>query len=123
MELSPYSNRDSPDKIWFVCRERGDSSVRQFIGQLDAQTYAKTGRVFDWVETCGPARDTERLRFLGGDVLEIKINHPVAVRYLGFRTNIGVVITRAVRKPGHAALQQLIRQAQLLHDEYERTRS
>ena len=97
--------------------------MEQFIERLDPRTRTVTWRVFDWVETCGPMRDTERLRHLGGDVLEIKVHHPVAVRYLGFKADIGVVITRAVRKPGNAVLQQLIRQTQWLHDEYERTRS
>jgi len=59
VELSPYSNRDSPDKIWFLRRARGDSHVERFIERLDPQT---------------------------------------------------------------AVLQQLIRQTQWLHDEYERTR-
>ncbi|HSQ22226.1 MAG TPA: hypothetical protein VLQ52_05505, partial [Coriobacteriia bacterium] len=119
MELSPYSNRDSPDKIWFLRRARGDSHVERFIERLDPRTYAATGRVFDWVETRGPLHDTERLRHLSGDVLEIKVHHPVSVRYVGFRADIGVVVTRAVRKPQTAVLQQLIRQTQWLHDEYE----
>lgn len=123
MQLSPYSNRDSPDKIWFVRRARGDSPVARFIERLDERTRAATLRVFDWVETRGPMRDTERLRHLTGDVLEIKVHHPVAVRYLGFKADVGVVITRAIRKPEHAVLQQLIRQTQSLRDEYERTRS
>lgn len=121
MQLSPYSNRESPDKIWFVCRGRGDSQVERFIEQLDAQTRRTTWRTFDWVETCWSAQDIERLRHLSGDVLEIKVHHPVAVRYIGFRTDVGVVITRAIRKPESAVLQRLIRRTQLLHDEYERT--
>jgi len=122
VQLSPYSNRDSPDKIWFVCRERGDSTPKRFIGRLGDRTRRSTWHAFDWVETHGPAQDIERPRRLSGDVLEIKVHHPVAVRYIGFRTDIGLVITHAVRKPRTAALQQLIRQTQWLHDEYERTR-
>lgn len=122
MELSPYSNRQSPDKIWFVCRERGDSPVRRLIDRLDDRTRTETWRVFDWVETRGPLRGTDRFRNLSGHVVEFKVHRATPMRYLAFRCDVGWVVTYAVSKPGKRALQQLIRQSQWLCDEYERTR-
>jgi hypothetical protein len=122
VELSPYSNRDSPDKIWFLRRARGDSHVERFIERLDPQTRRATERLFDQTELSGLPRRSELFRHLEGDVFEFKVHRAVAVRYVGFRADIGMVITRAVRKPQTAVLQRLIRQTQWLRDEYERTR-
>lgn len=122
MQLSPYSIRESPDKIWFLCRARGDSQVRGFIGQLDEQTRWATWRLLDQTEVSGPPRRIDRFRHLTGDVFEFKVHQTVAVRYLTFRANVGWVITLAMHKPGKARLQRLIQETQHLHDEYERFR-
>ena len=122
MELSPYSPRQSRDKIWFLCRARGGSPIEQLIARLDGRARRATLHVFDWVETSACPSSKDRLRHLGGDVYEFKVHRPVPMRYVAFRCDVGWVIAYALRKPGETVLRQLMRQTQWLHDEYERER-
>lgn len=115
----PYSDRQSPNKIWFLRRNRGDSALETFLTNLDDRTLAATAQLFDRTEVAGPPHNVEKFRHLRGDVHEFKVQRAVAVRYITFVTSIGWVIVLAQRKPKVGALQRAIAEAQRLHDEYE----
>ncbi|MFA5845146.1 MAG: hypothetical protein WC971_10005 [Coriobacteriia bacterium] len=119
MDLAPYSDRQSPNKIWFLRRDRGDCAIETFLAELDDRTLTATVQLFDRTELAGPPHNVEKFRHLRGDVHEFKIHRAVAVRYLAFGANIGWVIVLALRKPKIAALQRAIAEVQRVHDEYE----
>jgi len=119
MDLVPYSDRESPDKIWFLRRDRGDSAIGEFIANLDTRTLAATTTLFDRTELAGPPHNVEKFRHLKADVYEFKIHQAVAVRYLAFAASIGWVIAVAQRKGKTGELQRSIIKTQSLHDEYE----
>jgi hypothetical protein len=118
MELTPYSDRASVNKIWFVRRSRGDCPVQEYLMQLDRRTLAASVQLFDRTELAGAPHNAERFRHLSGDVYEFKVHRALAVRYLTFAMPVGWVVVSAQSKPKPAALQRAIREAQRLHDEF-----
>lgn len=121
MNLRPYSGRESPNKIWFHERTRGDCPVEEFIGRLDNRTLTATVQLFDRTETAGPPRNLERFRHLSGQVYEFKVHRAVAVRYLAFTAAQGWVVCIAQHKAKQKALQRSIAEVQTMHDEHEGT--
>lgn len=119
MERTPYSDRSSADKIWFVRRARGDGAIEAFLTKLDDRTLAATAQLFDRTELHGAPHNPERFRHLRGDVYEFKVHRVVAVRYLAFRSRVGWVIVFAQPKPKAGQLSRLITEAQRVHDMYE----
>ena len=119
MDLVPYSDRESPNKIWFLRRDRGDSAIGEFIANLDNRTLEATAQLFDQTELGGAPHSVEKFRHLKADVYEFKIHRAVAVRYLAFSASIGWVIAFAKRKGKARELQRAIARTQRLHDEYE----
>lgn len=119
MELTPYSDRQSPTKIWFLRSDRGDSAIEALLATLDNRTLTATLQLFDRTELVGPPRNIERFRHLSGKVWEFKVHRATAVRYIAFSARIGWVIVSAQRKPGTAVLRRAIAEAQRLHDLYE----
>ena len=119
MDLAPYSDRQSPNKIWFLKRDRGDCAIETFLAKLDDRTLTATVQLFDRTEVKGPPHNIEKFRHLRGDVHEFKVHRAVSVRYLAFGSSIGWVIVLAERKPKAAALRRAIAEAQKLRDEYE----
>lgn len=66
MELTPFSDRVSVHKIWFVLRSRGDSPVEDFLMRLDSRTFAASVQIFDRTELAGPPHNVEKFRHLRG---------------------------------------------------------
>ena len=62
MEWVPYSERQSPNKIWLLLRDRGDSTIATFLNRLDDRTLTATAQLFDRTEASGPPRNIERFR-------------------------------------------------------------
>jgi hypothetical protein len=121
MDLVPYSDRVSQNKIWFVRRDRGDCPVQDFLMGLDRRTFAATVYLLDRTELEGPPRNVEKFRHLRGDVYEFKVHRAVAVRYVAVRTHGGWVVASAQGKPKGAAPQSAVTEAQRLHDELGRS--
>lgn len=119
MDRRAYSDRQSPDKIWFLCRERGESRAQSFFMGLDDRTFAATVQLFDRTEIHGPPHNKEKFRHLKGDVYEFKVHRAQAVRYLAFAADDGWIVAFARQKNRKHGLRDMIAETQRLHDEYE----
>jgi hypothetical protein len=123
MEMSPFSGRESRDKIWFLLRPRGDSQIEEFLIRLDSRTRGATLQLFDRTETSGPPRNPERFRHLTDVVYEFKVHRLLAARYVTCRIRDGWLITWAGPKPKSPELRRIIAHAMKIAAESERNRS